>query len=77
MLLSRQDDSKIILRYLGNVYCKSSTWRCLVDILKMSYREKTIPRQSKDVLKMSCAGWEACTKTFNLLLYASLSLKQA
>ena len=35
-----------ILKKFGNVYCKSSTWRCLVDILKMSYRDKTIPRQS-------------------------------
>ena len=37
---------------------KSSTQICLIDILKMSHRDKTIPRQSWDVLKMSCASWD-------------------
>ena len=29
----------IIVKYLGNVCCKSSTLRSLVDILKMAYRD--------------------------------------
>ena len=66
IVLSRQDGFRIILRYLGNIYCKSSTWKCLGNILKMSYREKKIPRQSQYVLKMSCVGWVCNWSHLNL-----------
>ena len=61
-ILPRHHSSKIILRHLENIYCKPSTCRCFVDILKMSYQHNTTLRQSKDVLKMPFAGWEVIQK---------------